>query len=161
MRKTIEELIAASSLGTPHALALRKRANPAAVAQALGTTRYSMTTLSCPSCASEMKLKESRYGLFYACVAFPKCRGTHGAHPDGKPLEKPATPETRQWRIRAHDAFDELWKGPKKRMSRGDAYAHMQKLMGMTADEAHIGNFDEDQCVDLIERLSIEEYGGG
>jgi ssDNA-binding Zn-finger/Zn-ribbon topoisomerase 1 len=108
-----------------------------------------------------MGLKNSRYGLFYACVGFPKCRATHGAHPDGTPLGKPATAETKKWRIRAHEAFDELWKGPKKRMTRGQAYVHMQKLMSMTADEAHIGNFDEDQCVDLIERLAIEEYGGG
>jgi len=158
--KTIDELIAASSLGTPEAVAIRKRANPGAVARAL-VPRGTPTELTCPSCASSMVLKDSRYGKFYSCITFPKCRTTHGAHPDGQPLGKPATPETRQWRVRAHDAFDALWKGSNTRMSRGQAYVHMQTLMGMTADEAHIGNFDEDQCVDLIERLAIEEFGGG
>lgn len=120
-----------------------------------------MVDLSCPSCGSNMTLKQSRFGLFYACTAFPKCRATHGAHPDGKPLGKPADATTRQWRVRAHEAFDELWKGSKKRMSRGRAYAYLQEVMSMTPEEAHIGNFNEDQCVDLIERLAIAEYGGG
>lgn len=30
----------------------------------------------CPECGKEVKLKEGRYGLFYGCSGFPKCRFT-------------------------------------------------------------------------------------
>lgn len=58
-----------------------------------------------------MMLRNSRYGLFWGCSRFPECRSTHGAHPDGRPLGKPATAEVKQARIAAHAAFDRLWKG--------------------------------------------------
>lgn len=108
-----------------------------------------------------MELAESRFGKYFSCSRFPHCRETHGAHPDGRPLGVPATKETRSWRVRAHEAFDRLWKGSDKRMTRSAAYDHMQKLLNMTAEEAHIGNFEIEQCYDLMERLAIEEFGGG
>lgn len=30
----------------------------------------------CPICGEETKLTTGRYGNFYSCKAFPKCRGT-------------------------------------------------------------------------------------
>jgi len=62
----------------------------------------------------------------------------------------PANKETKQWRIKAHDAFDQLWK-VKKVMSRKRCYAWMQEVMDMTPDEAHIGRFDIPQCQKLID----------
>jgi ssDNA-binding Zn-finger/Zn-ribbon topoisomerase 1 len=91
-----------------------------------------------------MSLKESRFGPFYGCNRFPQCRATHGAHPDGRPLGIPANKETKQARIRAHDAFDRLWKGG--RMTRAQAYGWMQRAMDLSKDEAHIGRFSIEQC---------------
>jgi hypothetical protein len=65
----------------------------------------------CPECGERMVLRASRYGLFYGCERFPLCNAAHGAHRDtGKPLGVPADAETKRARIRAHDAFDTLWK---------------------------------------------------
>jgi len=95
-----------------------------------------------------MVLRNSKYGLFYGCVEYPKCKAAHGAHEDGKPLGIPASKPTKEARIRAHDAFDQLWKG-RGGMKRGDAYVWMQKAMGLTIEEAHIGRFTIEQCEQL------------
>jgi hypothetical protein len=107
----------------------------------------------CPECDGEMVLRNSRYGLFYGCTKFPNCRAAHGAHPDGRPLGVPADKETKQARIRAHDAFDTLWKSGL--MKRGEAYRWMQDAMGMSEDEAHIGRFGSEQCELLIQKVKV------
>ena len=102
-----------------------------------------------------MVLRDSKYGLFYGCTNYPKCKATHGAHKkSGKPLGTPADKKTKKARMQAHDAFDQLWKN--KHMSRSEAYEWMQEAMEMTEDEAHIGCFTEDQC-DKLEVL-VEGY---
>ncbi len=108
----------------------------------------------CPECGSAMVLRNSKYGLFYGCSTYPNCKASHGAHKDGKPLGTPADKKTKGARIRAHDSFDQLWKG--KHMSRSEAYVWMQEAMEMTEDEAHIGKFNEEQCDQL--ELKVDEY---
>jgi ssDNA-binding Zn-finger/Zn-ribbon topoisomerase 1 len=102
----------------------------------------------CPECGSAMILRKSRYGLFYGCSAFPNCRSTHGAHPDGAPLGHPADKATRTARVAAHAAFDAMWKNGG--MLRKDAYRWMQGVMRLRKHEAHIAKFDRRQCEELI-----------
>jgi len=108
--------------------------------------------LRCPECAAPMLLKRSRYGLFYGCSAWPRCTGTHGAHPNGKPLGTPADRATKLARIRAHDAFDQLWRGGG--MTRKQAYAWLRRTLGLSKHEAHIGRFDVATCERLIAALA-------
>jgi ssDNA-binding Zn-finger/Zn-ribbon topoisomerase 1 len=110
--------------------------------------------VTCPDCGAPMKLRGSKYGLFYGCTTYPACKAAHGAHPDGRPLGKPATKFVKGKRIQAHEAFDKLWEGT--RMKRKDAYRWMQEAMGMTKEEAHIGNYDAEQCERLIAK--VNEY---
>jgi len=109
-------------------------------------------TLPCPDCGGVLLLKKSKAGKhFYGCRNWPECQGSHGAHPDGKPLGVPANALTKQMRIAAHEVFDRLWKdGP---MTRKGAYTWMQQTLGMTEAEAHIGNFDIATCKRLIEAV--------
>ncbi|GAB1376843.1 hypothetical protein MASR1M48_16950 [Lactococcus petauri] len=109
---------------------------------------YNFHELECPDCGSMMRLRHGQYGVFYSCVEYPNCRGIHSAHKTGDPMGKPADKETRIARMEAHRKFDSIWKYSK--MSRTEAYEWMQEQMGMTKDEAHIGNFDKDQCEKLI-----------
>jgi ssDNA-binding Zn-finger/Zn-ribbon topoisomerase 1 len=102
-----------------------------------------------------MRLKESRYGFFYSCSKFPECKGTHGAHPNGKPLGKPADKETRYWRAKAHDAFDPLWKDGG--MTRNEAYYWLRVQLKISKDDCHIGRFDIKTCKKVID-LSKEFY---
>ena len=89
---------------------------------------------------------------FYGCTRFPNCKGTHGCHQDnGKPLGVPADQETKAWRIKAHDAFDRIWRG--KLMTRREAYAWLAQKMNV--EEIHIGESNLPTCVE-IERLCLE-----
>jgi len=113
----------------------------------------------CPECGSKMVLRDSRYGLFYGCTGWPLCDAAHGAHKNsGEPLGIPADKETKKARMRAHEKFDLLWK--RGHTTRSNAYVWMQKAMGLSAEEVHIGRFDEEQCEQLIERVehALELY---
>ena len=102
-----------------------------------------MKKIYCAECNAEMVLRDSKYGLFYGCSRYPECKGTHGAHSNsGKPLGIPANKETKQCRIKAHDAFDAYWK--KWGMKRQEAYKFLQTTMGMNSKEAHISRFNKD-----------------
>lgn len=114
--------------------------------------------LECPDCGASMELRISRHGKFYGCTRYPKCFATHGAHSDGRPLGRPASKETKQWRIKAHDAFDLLWKpNPvlswSGKMKRKEAYRWMRNVMNLPEPEAHIGMFTKEQCKQLIEKV--------
>lgn len=117
--------------------------------------------LVCPECGAPMVLRTTdkhtyKNGLprkFYGCSNWPECNGTHGAHPDGSPLGTPANQATKNARINAHAMFDRLWQGSKPKMTRKEAYRYLQRIMGMTKEEAHIGHFTIEQCQELIERL--------
>jgi len=98
-----------------------------------------------------MRLRSSRFGLFYGCSRYPRCRATHGAHPNGEPLGIPADEATKALRIAAHEVFDRLWKkGP---MTRIKAYSWMQEVLGLSREEAHIGRFNGDTCKRLIQAV--------
>lgn len=130
-----------------------KYSQSAAAQRAVLTARFNLT---CPDCgAKPMVLRESVHGLFYGCPTYPKCRGAHGAHADGRPKGKPANAENRKYRILAHSTFDVLWNGQGAVFeSRQRAYQWMQNALNMTPDEAHIGNFDIKQCVKLIDTIN-------
>ena len=111
--------------------------------------------LKCPDCGKQMILRPSKYGLFYGCLGFPACKGSHGAHPDGRPLGVPATKETKEARIRAHEAFDKLWKGGG--MTRKEAYAWLAKTIGATV---HMGSADTALCEKVIKAVRHYEDNG-
>ena len=110
--------------------------------------------LDCPECGAKMLLKPSRFGLFWGCENYPSCKTTHGAHPDGTPLGIPADKKTRDARMAAHAAFDELWRSGL--MTRSAAYRWLRQSMRLSAKEAHIARFSQSQCkrvVQLVGRL--------
>lgn len=106
------------------------------------------TDLRCPDCGSLLAYLATVPGRrpFYGCTQHGKtgCRGGIGAHPDGSPVGTPADQATRDARVRAHDAFDSLWRVGG--FTRKEAYAWLQGAMGMLPDQAHIGRFDLEQC---------------
>ncbi len=109
--------------------------------------------LVCPECGATMKLRNSKFGLFYGCERYPACDSKHGAYNDGRPKGTPGNKETRKARIYAHRIFDRLWKtapGEKARMTRSQAYSWMRKTMKLGEDEAHIGKFSIEQCQKLV-----------
>lgn len=116
-----------------------------------------MTTaeeIRCGDCGAPMVLLRGRYGKFYGCSRYPECRGRHGAHlATGKPLGIPADAATRAARIRAHESFDLLWKGPVPQMRRGAAYAWLTMKMARP-DHIHIGELNLEECQRVVEICS-------
>lgn len=119
------------------------------------------TVLSCPECGGEMVLRKStKYPKpFYGCIHYPMCRATHGAHPDGRPLGKPADAETKRWRIAAHAALDPLWGRDEdvhcqiQKRQRRVIYAWLAEQLGIrnVGEECHIAMFNSEQCQRVIE----------
>lgn len=109
--------------------------------------------LQCPECQAPLVLRASKFGPFYGCSTYPKCNSAHGAHPSGAPLGVPANKEVKEARIRAHASFDLLWNtGTMKRKA---AYKWMQMALGLSKEQAHIGNFDIATCTKLIESVTV------
>lgn len=115
--------------------------------------------MTCPNCGAMMLPRICRRdnSPFWGCEAFPRCKTTHGAHPDGRPLGKPGTPEVKAARIRAHDAFDKLWN--EGDMRRDGAYAWLAQTMGLKSEQAHIGVFDVEQCTKVVELATAKLEG--
>jgi len=112
--------------------------------------------LMCPECGAPMELRPSRFGQFWGCTRYRAtgCKGSHGAHPDGSPLGIPANAATKAARVRAHAAFDLLWK-EKHVDSRKAAYRWMQERLELSPEQAHIGSFSIEQCEALI--VAVEQ----
>lgn len=102
----------------------------------------------CPDHDLRMRLTYGNLkgNLYYCCPewAVSGCSGTVGAHPNGVPLGWPADAETKKARKRAHKAFDKLWKTGF--CSRSRAYEWLREVMDLSAEAAHIGKMDKDQC---------------
>lgn len=109
--------------------------------------------LQCPECQAPLVLRSSKYGPFYGCSTYPKCKSAHGAHPNGAPLGIPATKEVKDARIRAHAVFDTLWSTGT--MTRKEAYKWMQMALGLSKQQAHIGNFDLATCDKLVAAVTV------
>lgn len=111
----------------------------------------------CPYCGQKAKLKGSAivyngrdFGWIWDCRP---CDAYVGVHKDSSTFEPKGTlanKELREWRKAAHAAFDPIWQSGQ--MTRKQAYRWLSEQMNLT--EAHIGEFDIEQCRRLIEILS-------
>jgi len=105
----------------------------------------------------KFKTRDGKPRKFFGCSNYPKCKGTHGAHPDGRPLGVPGDAATKAARGRAHAAFDKLWK--QGLMQRKEAYRWLDKALALGKGKAHIGGFDIATCEKVVklctERLAL------
>ena len=56
--------------------------------------------------------------------------------------------------MRAHAAFDPIWKSGTKK--RGSAYAWLADQLGIPARECHIGEFDVETCARVVQIIRAE-----
>jgi hypothetical protein len=130
-------------------------------------------TLVCPYCGSGTKLVLGKAIYadrwpnladkpFWACDRYPTCDAYVGCHPGTEtPLGRLANKELRQWKLKAHNAFDPLWQAklarrrqeqghyPKAR-ARGSGYKWLAAQLGVPVDQCHIGMFDVDTCKRVV-----------
>lgn len=93
------------------------------------------------------------YGEWPWAVVCAGCKAYVGLHPfTGIPLGTLATAEIRKARKLAKDVFNPLWQSGE--MSRTEAYQWLAKALGITnPEECHIGWFDTDQCMAVVDAV--------
>lgn len=113
---------------------------------------------TCPYCWLPAKVISSKqiygvnYGKMWHCSW--ACDAYVGCHPGTQmPLWTLANRELREWRKKAHAAFDPLWRS-RWSTRRKKKYAWLSKEMGVESDFCHIWMFNIEQCKKVIE-LSI------
>lgn len=119
-------------------------------------------------CGSECVYKDSKglyaksYGMRWICKRFPACRGSVGAHPDGKPLGSVPDEPTKKLRGQLHSIVDAVWShkrtGRERHQARGSAYRWLSDITGWPIDICHIGMMNERQCLYALERTKTIPY---
>ncbi len=88
---------------------------------------------------------------FFRCAP---CGAYVGCHENTrKAFGRLANAELRAWKMRAHAAFDPLWKSGRF-PSRTKAYKWLSSEMGILKSDCHIGLFDLAQCA-RVESLCL------
>lgn len=106
----------------------------------------------CPYCSKQAKWVDNeviygkRYGASWKAYYCEPCDAYVGCHENTRiPKGTLANKETRTWRIKAHAAFDPLWK--QGHVPRGKLYAEIASDLGR---QVHIGEADPAQCQEII-----------
>lgn len=112
----------------------------------------------CPNCKKEVewipneKVYGKRYGRSFMCYYCFDCDYYVGCHNNTRePLGTMADRETRQMRNECHKLFDRLWK--ENHFTRKQSYEWIQRKMGKTKNEAHIGMFSKKECIKLLKLI--------
>lgn len=121
-----------------------------------------MSAPSCPYCGAQAQLFTSSarfyqgrdFGPVWACLP---CEAWVGCHPrTTTPLGRLADRELRRAKIRAHDAFDALWRAKQAReqISKGAArragYRWLAEQLQIDPAECHVGMMDVDRCEQVV-----------
>lgn len=115
--------------------------------------------LICPYCGGRAFLQDSKviygvvsFGLVYTCQNYPACNTYVGVHHGTTiPLGTLAGPRLRALRRACHAAFDPFWET--QPVSRSTAYTWLKNFMNFTDRDAHIGEFNEEECEDFLARF--------
>lgn len=91
---------------------------------------------------------------FFMCLCCEARVGVH--HATGEPMGRLADGALRKAKMRAHLAFDPIWKS--KGMPRTAAYKWLTNAMAIKPTDCHMGMFDENECDDVV-RLCRAEFG--
>ena len=115
----------------------------------------------CPYCLEPAKLVDNEviygrnYGNSWLCVPCDAYVGCHKG--TDNPFGRLANKDLRQAKIRAHIAFDPLWKS--KKMTRREAYIWLSKKLGVETKDCHIGMFSIYQCDLTVTICDMERLG--
>jgi zinc-finger-containing domain len=126
------------------------------------------TVVLCPYCGAGAALMASSadvyhgrdYGPLWACMP---CGAWVGCHKGtDRPLGRLANKELREWKVKAHAAFDPLWKRKleKRRQergadypqgaARGSGYKWLAEQLGIPQKDCHVGLFDVEMCKRVV-----------
>lgn len=99
-----------------------------------------------------MVLSRERGKMIYRCINRPKCRGSHTAHPDGRPLGVEVPARVRRLRSHVHEVAKVHW--PWEDKAAKDAFYGWIRSLRMP--QHHIGGMLEGDLEILLKH--IEHY---
>lgn len=121
-------------------------------------------TVDCDYCHKPAQLVDSKivyhgksYGKIWYCEPCQAWVGVHRVSRRMVPLGRLANAQLRKIKVRAHAAFDPLWRGKMERdkcsktKARDTAYAWLAIQLGIPVRRCHIGYFDERECQRVID----------
>lgn len=95
------------------------------------------------------------YGREYGtgrCYLCRNCGAFVGVHPGTDiPFGTLANEELREYRKEAHFWFDRIWKRPTRITTRYKAYGWLALKMELPREKTHIGMFEKEQCIKVVE----------
>lgn len=116
----------------------------------------------CPYCGEAARLVDSSeisdgpsFGKVWACLP---CDAWVGTHPNSKrfaPVGRLADASLRHWKGEAYAAFNPLWKGATRTMTRKEAYESLRVKMGIASKCAAIGLMDAKDCKRVVALFTI------
>ena len=121
-----------------------------------------MKEVFCDYCGRRAEFVDSSiiYGKSYGMIYLCRCKPGYafvGVHKGtDRPLGRLADAELREWKKRAHAAFDPIWKEGRFKGHRKAAYAWLSDQMNLPAEKTHIGMFNEQQCEQVIQICRTE-----
>lgn len=121
-----------------------------------------MKEVFCDYCGRRAEFVDSSivYGRSYGMIYLCRCKPGYafvGVHKGtDRPLGRLADAGLREWKKRAHAAFDPIWKEGRFRGRRNAAYAWLSEQMNLPVEKTHIGMFDEKQCEQVVQICHVE-----
>lgn len=120
--------------------------------------KKSVNAPKCPYCGKVSVLRDASfvykdltgsYSRLYVCTGFPECNVYVGVHNGTNlPLGTLADGGLRRKRIHAHRVFNQIWQNDI--MTKKNAYRWMQDVFCLREEHAHIAQFSEYMCDELI-----------
>lgn len=112
-------------------------------------------SIHCPYCGSKAIFSDAQivygrpgFGSVWLCADYPACDSRVSAHRNGLPKGTLANKELREWRKKAHAAFDPWWQSGQ--VSRNQAYRWLGQQLGIQPKDTHIAMFSTEQCQQVI-----------
>lgn len=118
-------------------------------------------------CVDSAVVYRQSYGLIWYCQPCGAWVGCHKNSARALPLGRLANAELRAAKVRAHAAFDPLWKavaardGINPNHARARGYRWLSTVMGTDPKRTHIGMFDVAQCARVVEICTTLPPKGG
>ena len=114
-------------------------------------------SMKCSYCGHTAVLRKAPYvygekaieEYLYVCSRYPECNSYVGVH-KGTLIPKGtlANGDLRHKRIEAHKVFSKLWS--EGIMNKNEAYRWLRYTFGLSSGQAHIGQFSDYRCDELI-----------
>lgn len=100
---------------------------------------------TCPTHGHTLRSRRGKFGHFYSCPEYPNC-DIIGSFSGFDHKFRISDQPTRAARMRAHEAFDQLWK--RGHLKRTAAYKWLAAELGIknAGRDCHIKHFDEETC---------------